>query len=130
MLIVFLLLVTTGQQVADIYDILKGDNGVKPRSSNGEQYVIGIYKDKPDHAIAEGTRIVSMKNSFGTEFTCQVPNIGSGSKKKDLNEKIDSEDTESLRTQGEGARIVHPAPSGEAVSEVSPMKDSKEADLA
>jgi len=58
-------------QVSDIYDILTRDENQQKRE--GDQYVIGIYKEVPDHAVSKESKVISMKNKYGSEFTCLVP---------------------------------------------------------
>jgi len=58
-------------QVADIYDILTKDGIQQKREGN--QYVVGLYKELPAHALTKNVNIVSMRNKFGTQFTCMVP---------------------------------------------------------
>merc|ERR1719184_178423 len=60
-----------GTQVADIYDILTKD-GIQQKRE-GSQYVVGLYKEPPKHAVTKGANIVSMKSKYGSEFTCMIP---------------------------------------------------------
>jgi len=57
--------------VADIYDILTRDEIQQQRE--GDQYVVGIYKEVPNHAASKDAKVISMKNKYGSEFTCLVP---------------------------------------------------------
>jgi hypothetical protein len=70
--IIFLLLnFGAGTQAADIYDILTKDGHQQRRE--GTQYVVGLYRERPKHALTKDVNILPMKNKFGAEFTCMVP---------------------------------------------------------
>jgi len=60
-------------QVADIYDILTREEIQQKRE--GDQYVVGIYKEVPKHAVSKESKVISMKNKYGSEFTCLVPRL-------------------------------------------------------
>jgi len=38
--------------------------------------VVGLYNELPQHAVKKGANILSMKNQYGSEFTCIVPRPG------------------------------------------------------
>merc|ERR1719193_2109053 len=98
MLPFFLLLLLKASIHTDIYDILskKPSSDFTNRTQNKSQYIIGIYKEKPDHARTDGMNVVVMKSSFGTEFTCLIPLTESVEEKK---EEAD-ETTESSNAEG------------------------------
>jgi len=94
-LILLLFKFRAGTQVADIYDILTKD-GIQQKRE-GSQYVVGLYKELPKHAVTKGANILSMKNKYGSEFTCMIPRPGGGNNEEET-EIEEVETVESLET--------------------------------
>jgi len=86
-LILLLFKFRAGTQVADIYDILTKDGNQQKRE--GSQYVVGLYKELPKHAVTKGAHIVSMKNKYGSEFTCMIPNSRDDSEEEEEETEIE-----------------------------------------
>lgn len=90
-LILLLLNFKAGTQVSDIYDILTNDGLQQKRE--GSQYVVGLYKKLPEHAVKKGANIHSMKNRYGSEFTCIVPRPGAENEWEEEMEEVETSTT-------------------------------------